>query len=252
MVKRHRSPSYPSLTLSESVKRAHSFYENEGKHAAPVSAAVKHWGYSPKSSGGMKAISSLKAYGLMKDSGAVSDRVVSLTDEGLAILRDEREFSPERDAYLKQASMKPKIISNLLNEYPDRMPSYETLSYFLTSRDYNPNAVSDIIKVYKDALNYINFDSETQVGDEDTDICDHSEPDDVSADMPNSYTLHNVPDSVIPLSSAGMRQERFTLEAGEIVIQFPYSMTKEDYEDFTDWLQILQRKIKRTVMEDGS
>ena len=251
MVKRHRSPSYPSLTLTESVNRARTFYQIEGKHAAPVSAAVSHWGYSAKSSGGGKAVSSLKAYGLMVDSGAVKNRVVSLTDEGLAIVRDGREISPERDALLKQAAMKPKVIAILNNEYPDHIPSSETLNYFLVSHEYNPNAVSDIIKVYTDAMNYINLSSETQEEDSDTNIDEYSEPDDDKGNIPKSYTLHTEPNLVTPShKSTGLRQERFSLEAGEIIIQFPSSMTKEDYEDFTDWLQILQRKIKRTVTEE--
>lgn len=45
-----------------------------------------------------------------------------------------------------------------------------------------------------------------------------------------------------------MRQETFTLEGSKsVTIQFPDQMSPEDYEDFKDWLAILERKVGRTV-----
>ncbi len=158
MAKRHRSPSYPGLTLTECVARAKKLYEKEGKHAAPVSAVVSHWDYSEKSSGGKLSIAALKAFGLIDDKGVGNDRVVNLTEAGLSIVRDEREISPERSKLLEAAATTPKIIRDLVAEYPDGKASGENLRHYLVSREYNPNAVSDIIKVYKDALSYINPD----------------------------------------------------------------------------------------------
>jgi len=160
MAKRHRSPSYPSLTLTECISRAKKLYEKEGKHTAPISAVVSHWDYSEKSSGGKLSIAALKAFGLIDDKGVGSDRVVNLTEAGLSIVRDEREVSPERDALLAAAAIKPKIIREMVAEYPDGKASVENLRHYLVSREYNPNAVSDIIKVYKDALTYINLDKD--------------------------------------------------------------------------------------------
>lgn len=45
----------------------------------------------------------------------------------------------------------------------------------------------------------------------------------------------------------GMRQETFVLDSGEIVIQWPTEISAESFEDFSDWLDILKRKIKRSV-----
>lgn len=46
---------------------------------------------------------------------------------------------------------------------------------------------------------------------------------------------------------ANMRQETFTLSESEILIQFPSNMTMDDYEDFEGWIDILKRKIKRSI-----
>lgn len=44
-----------------------------------------------------------------------------------------------------------------------------------------------------------------------------------------------------------MRTDCFTLSESEVVIQYPDSMSQEDFEDFCEWLTILKRKVGRTV-----
>ena len=51
--------------------------------------------------------------------------------------------------------------------------------------------------------------------------------------------------------SADMRQETFTLSESEILIQFPSNMTMDDYEDLEGWLEILKRKIKRSIKTES-
>ncbi len=52
---------------------------------------------------------------------------------------------------------------------------------------------------------------------------------------------------VVPPKAAGMRQEIFSLAEGDVMIQWPERMSEDSFQDFTDWLTILQRKIKRSV-----
>ena len=46
-----------------------------------------------------------------------------------------------------------------------------------------------------------------------------------------------------------MRQDTFSLETGDVVIQWPKEITKESYEDFVDWMEILKRKVGRCVKQ---
>lgn len=150
---RHRSPSYPSLTIDDAIERAHILYRLEGKHPALASTAVSHWGYKQKSSGGLKSISALKSYGLISDAGNSQDRTVRLTDNGLAIVQDERQVSPERDKLITEAAFKPKIFSEMWAKYGDSLPSLETVKHYLVvDKAYNPSAFGDIIRAYKAAL----------------------------------------------------------------------------------------------------
>ena len=45
-----------------------------------------------------------------------------------------------------------------------------------------------------------------------------------------------------------MRQEVFALTEGDVTIQWPEVLSPDSYQDFDDWLAILKRKIKRSVV----
>jgi len=143
------------MTIDDAIKRSRILYNMEGKHPALASTAVSHWGYKQKSSGGLKTVSTLKAYGLITDAGSGADRTVKLSDTGIAIVQDERQVSPERDALIAEAAFRPKIISDIWAKYGESLPSLETVKHYLvTERNYNPNAFSDIIRAYKASVRW--------------------------------------------------------------------------------------------------
>lgn len=55
-------------------------------------------------------------------------------------------------------------------------------------------------------------------------------------------------DKTIPHKGVGMRREVFSLTEGDVTIQWPERISKESLQDFNDWLAILQRKIRRSVI----
>ena len=166
MAKKHRSPSYPALSLTEAVDRAKTLYAKEGRNKMALGAAVRGWGYSEKSSGGMVAVAALKAWGLLDDEGSGAARRVWLSQRGLAIVRDNREVSADREELLALAAAEPKVVSMLYDEFGADPVSDENLRYFLESHEYNPNAVKDIIKVYRDALSYLARETADGTGEE--------------------------------------------------------------------------------------
>ena len=93
---KERSPNYPGINLEAALEKARILREREGKHYAPIETVLKHWGYVPKSSGGLVALSALKKFGLIDDQGKGEKRQVKLSDLELKILLDDREESKER------------------------------------------------------------------------------------------------------------------------------------------------------------
>lgn len=235
MTPRLRSPAYPAITLDDALERARVLYEKEGKHPALVRTAASHWGYKPKSSGGLTVISALRAYGLLVAEGAGAERKVRLSDDGIAIVRDEREVSPERDIKIASLALKPKILLEMWNKYGTKLPSEDTVKHFLVvERDYNPSAVSDIIKVYLSAAQrhvavlMSEFDDISEEQDEDND----ESPDSASGKIP-------------------MKQDTFTLDEGNVTIQWPSQLSEASFADLSDWLEIMTRKMKRAVTNES-
>jgi hypothetical protein len=52
-------------------------------------------------------------------------------------------------------------------------------------------------------------------------------------------------------SPAGIRQDVFSLAEGPVTIQWPASLSPESYQDLGDWLDIVKRKIGRSVKAAG-
>src|SRR4051794_11328656 len=84
--KKNRSPSYPNIPLDIALERARVMYREEGRRAVPVPALVVHWGYSPKSSGGLLTVAAMKKFGLLEDQGSAELRKASLTPLAMRIL----------------------------------------------------------------------------------------------------------------------------------------------------------------------
>lgn len=53
-----------------------------------------------------------------------------------------------------------------------------------------------------------------------------------------------------PHMGVNMRQETFTLSDSEILIQFPSTMSEDDFEDFEGWLEIFKRKVRRSIKSE--
>lgn len=59
---------------------------------------------------------------------------------------------------------------------------------------------------------------------------------------------HQIPPPI--KQEIGMRQEVFSMTEGAVTIQWPTVLSAESFEDFKDWLAILERKVKRSVQQE--
>ncbi|HVC17925.1 MAG TPA: hypothetical protein VNE18_11570 [Rhodanobacter sp.] len=107
--------------------------------------------------------------------------MVAISPLGLAIVQDERQISPEREAKIREAALLPKTMAGLWEKYGVDLPSDDTLAHYLkTERDFNPKSVGDVIKIYKDNAAFARLDeSEPVVGTEH----EESEPKEASPEV---------------------------------------------------------------------
>jgi hypothetical protein len=143
-----RSPSFPFVSLAEAVERAGVLYAAERRNPASADAVVRHWGYSPKSSGGKQTIGALRAFGLLEGEGAVR-----VTDRAVHILLDEG--SAERERLLRQAALAPPVYHRLWERYGPDLPSDQGLrTHLIVEMGFNENAVDEVIRGYKETLDF--------------------------------------------------------------------------------------------------
>jgi hypothetical protein len=143
-----RSPSFPFISLRDGVERARLLYDAVRRSPASVEAAVKTWGYSSKSSGGKQTIAALRAFGLLEGEGSVR-----LTDRAVHILLNDD--SPERNRLLRQAALSPPVYARLWERYGPDLPSDKGLqTHLVLEMGFNENAVGDVIRGYKETLDF--------------------------------------------------------------------------------------------------
>lgn len=148
-----RSPNYPGIDLASAIEKAQILREKEGKHYTPVEAALHHWGYVPKSSGGLVALSALRKFGLIDEEGRGPTRKIKLSDLALKILLDDREDSEERIEAIREAALNPVIHRKLWDAYGGNLPSHQNLLLRLRKDEgFTDNAAEDLIKEFESTI----------------------------------------------------------------------------------------------------
>ncbi len=162
-----RSPSYPGIALDTAVERVQALYEEERRHPAPIASILDHWGYNPKSSGGLIAVAALKKYGLLEDEGSGEGRLAKLSERGLAIVEDTRPTSPERDKAIEEAALGPKINREVWDKYEGDLPSDSTIQHFLVrEKGFTPQAALHYLRLLRRSIAYAGLGDSDSVSDD--------------------------------------------------------------------------------------
>jgi hypothetical protein len=157
MSKKVRSPSFPFINLPEALERARVFFDREHRHETDPEVAVRHWGYSPRSSGGNQTLAALRAFGLLE---MVGEGKVRLTERAVRVLLDEREESPEREQLLRQAALSPALHSRIWERYKGVLPSDATLRLYLVADEgFNERSVDEFIAELKETLEHAGIET---------------------------------------------------------------------------------------------
>lgn len=250
-----RGPSYPAISLEDAVRRAQQFWNHEKRNAAPVGAAAKHWGYKETSSSWKAIVGAMLQFGLMEDSGSSASRTVRLTGRALDILLDA-ENSPNRVRALREAATMPKVYADILSKWPaHELPSDQTLRfYLLRERGFNEVAVASFLEDFRSSLSYAGVDKPPTITDDEP---PETQPIPAGSGGESRDQTMTPPTDVLPQGnptptravpvSTGHRQDTFSLDEGQVILQFPEKMSDASYEDFKDWIELQLRKIKRSI-----
>ncbi len=156
--KKERSPSFPFIPLKKAVERTKTLLENHKREAARVSSIAASWEYGLKSSGLLQTIAALKQFGLIEDLGSGDERKVQVSELGRRILTDERPGA--REAALKTAAIKPRLIAEYLDRWLGERPSdSHCISELELDRGFSRDAATLFLKVFDETVSYASLSS---------------------------------------------------------------------------------------------
>ena len=117
---------------------------------------------------------------------------------------------------------------------------------------FNPNAVDDFIREFRDTLEFaglsdvrvINWDLEAEESMPETEVKPPAK-----GNLPPSPGRFPPPPPKRPPQDVLLRHDVFSLTEGDVTIQWPAILAQESVQDIADWLDIVKRKIGRSVTD---
>lgn len=150
-----RSPAYPFISLEEALRRAEEFRRTEGKHSVPLRSAYHAWKIGEKTGAARQTAAALGHFGLFSFSGNNENRQARLSDLALKILLDTRKPSTERDAFIREAALKPAIHKEMYDRWEGDLPSLPTMeTYLVRDRGFSHAGALLLITEYRDTLRF--------------------------------------------------------------------------------------------------
>lgn len=148
-----RGPSYPFVDLEEAIGLTKKIYDYAKRSAAASDAVVEHaLKYSLKSSGGIKTIAALKAFGLIEESEGNKAKTLKISDRAYRILVDD-VASPERIQAVKDAALSPKWYEYCWKKW-GASPPPSMRSTLILEHGFIPSTVDAFMRDYRKTLEY--------------------------------------------------------------------------------------------------
>ncbi len=244
---RVRSPAYPAHNLAEAIEYARKIHSADRQHPVPRDVAAQHMGFSGITGTSDRALSSLLHYGMAEK---VAKGEIRVTDLALRVLHPEDDH--ERLAALNEAAFNPQLFQELRRRYPGRPPASATLESFLTREGFAAAAIGPASKAFLETCRILQQEGAYESdGDrrENTPEAIASKPLDEVRPVQQVH-IPNPSSTSPPATGDALRQDIFTLEGGGFVtVALPEALSKREYEDLKDWLELMQRKAERKVVE---
>ena len=171
---------FPFINLEKSIERAQEAYEKERQAAVRRSVLVKHWGYGPKSSGGLRTLGALVAFNLLEKQ---DNDHLKLTKEAMRILKGQEAA---RNAAIRDCALAPKQFKRVWDLHGSELPSDDSLqSDLIVDHGVADSTARLFVKNYKETLRFAGLDqflNDTgKIGDTDGDSDADDEPESESS-----------------------------------------------------------------------
>lgn len=250
-----RSPNYPAFDLGEAIQRARQLYEQEGTAHTPPEIAVTAWGYNSLNGASARVLSAVRQYGLVEDVG----RDVRVSERALAILLDP-EGSAEYQEALRAAAREPGVFAEILDEYPNGLPSDQTVvAHLVRKRGFTEDGAKKLNAVLRATLDLVSRSDGRYIREEEP---ERSGPAQQDGGKALAQVASAAPDRV-PETETGAVRGRLVAPPGGYMTHYEHALlskgavatlslayeklTPDDVEELYDWLDLLRRSIERRI-----
>jgi hypothetical protein len=245
MAKRTRSPNYPVLDLEKALGRTKAVYERFKQFPAPIGEVQKLWEYAPGSSIADQTVGALRSYGLIEVTGSGDGRSIRVSDDAKRVLLD----ATDAPAILRGCAQRPAVNQELLAKgTKDGLPPDAVLRHYLLldrpETQFSEDVVDKVIERFWATMRFAKLESR--------DILSEKNEDGPEAlDDPNGGSKTPIsPQAIVsklPPMSSGIKQDVFTLDEGQAVLQWPANLSADSFNDLRAWLEIALRKMARAA-----
>ena len=247
-VQRERSPAYPFISLKVAIERVQAFEAKFGRHGSPMDKAGLAWDYKPNSSQAAQTLSALKYFGLVEYNGPTNERTVNLSEDARNYMRAQ-QISIKSDI-LKACAVRPKAMQTYWSRWGAVRPITEIcLDQLIIKDGFIDGAAKIFLRVYDETIAFAGLtDTDKIDGLEDVGESDMSEGETMqtaASQAEPAATKLNFSQVVKPFLNH--KQDTFSLDEGQVVLQWPAHLSVDSFEDFESWIELQMRKIKRSV-----
>jgi hypothetical protein len=150
---RKKSPRAPSIPLEEALEKALRVYEKEKRYPAPTEVVAQDMGYKSANNGAaLSALASLRYFGLLEKP----------EDGKLAVSKDVENYQYAPDPKIKSELLlkwlrAPAIFADLLDRYPEGLPSDANLRFDLMNRGFSPAAGDSAVSVFRRSAEFAGY-----------------------------------------------------------------------------------------------
>lgn len=157
VARRPRSPKYPQFSLREAIGRVNKVLSANHTYKVEKESVATALGYGSLNGASVSIIGTLKSYGLLQE----DKEGVQVTEDAITLLRAP-EGDPDRAQALQRAAFAPKVFADLHEAYgevPTELPIETTLQYRLERKGFLEKAASEIIRTYRDNLEFVSAEA---------------------------------------------------------------------------------------------
>jgi hypothetical protein len=249
---RQRSPNYPSIDLQVAVSKATAFEKAVGKNKAAYEAAASYMGFTPTSSSALRCVAALVSFGLLDEEGQGKARKLWLSDIGRAAVM-ATEASPERQAALREAALRPRLHRELWDRWGGRLPDDETIrSYLRLELGFVESATSPFITEFKTTIDFAKLSESGTVSPDGQDPSAKTDP--LIASMDTFLGRPFVPEgSKMDTNSPAAKESMLSIalpSGGTAMLRVPGSLTAADVRKIKKHLDAMEEEKEKVPETD--